>query len=213
MFSTDLIDLNAGSFSTEFTFNFNGQVHGGADGIVFTLQSSSNDAGSVGGGIGYQNIDNSFGLEFDTWSNGTVDAYSDSHIGINFNGSIYSKALKTTSELGLSNLDTPSITWHAWLNYDNVSKVIDVYLNDENIFPEAASMSYTADLATILGTNQVYAGFTSATGGAYTNHDLLSWEFSNEKNGTSSFKAVPEPSSLLLFSVAFLGLFRWFKRK
>lgn len=213
VFSTDLIDLTEGSFSTQFSFNFAGQINGGADGMVFTLQSSSNQAGTSGGGIGYQGINNSFGLEFDNYNNGAGDGYSDSHIGINFNGNINSTTLVTTDSLGFSNLDSPAVTWYAWLNYDNVTKVIDVFFNDQDILPGTAALSHTADLAAVLGTDHVYAGFTSATGGAYTNHNLLSWEFSNEKNGTSSFEEVPEPSSLFIFSAALLGLVRLSKKK
>lgn len=212
VFSTNLIDLTAGSFSSEFSFNFNSQGNGGADGIVFTLQSVSNTVGSIGGGIGYEGIPNSLGIEFDNWNNGAIDNHSDSHIGINFNGSVSSVAIATTGSLGLANLDTPTETWYAWVNYDSLTSVLDVFFNDEDVLPGTAALSYTSDLAVALGTSSVYAGFTSATGGASANHDLLSWEFSNVANGTSSLNEVPEPSSLLIFSAGLLGLIRLAKK-
>lgn len=213
VFSTNLIDLTAGSFSTEFSFNFNSQTYDGADGMVFTLQSTSNTAGSSGGGIGYQGISNSFGLEFDNFDNGSIDNYSDSHIGINFNGNIDSASLVTTGSLGFGDLDDGNTTWYAWVNYDNVSHVLDVFFNDQDVLPGVAAMSYTTDLAAELGTNSVYAGFTSATGIYAARHELLSWEFSNEANGTSSLSEVPEPSSLLVFSIGLLGLVRLTKKQ
>ncbi|WP_199612013.1 lectin-like domain-containing protein [Flocculibacter collagenilyticus] len=212
VFSTQLIDLNAGSFSTEFSFNFNGQNGGGADGIVFALQSTSNQAGSGGGGIGYSGLNNSFGLEFDNHSNGPIDNFSDSHIGINFNGSVVSEKIITTNDLGLGNLDSPDTVWYAWVNYDNSTDMLDVYFNDSDILPTVAAISYQADLPSILGTSQVYAGFTSATGGANANHDLLSWEFSGTSGGTSSFK-VPEPSTVFIFTAGLFGLLRLTSRR
>lgn len=209
VFSTSLIDLNAGSFSSEFSFNFNNQRGGGADGIVFTLQSVSNQVGSTGGGIGYENIPNSIGIEFDNWNNGSSDGFSDSHIGLNLNGSISSIQTVTTSSLGLGNLDTASTIWYAWVNYNNVAQQLDVFFSDQDVLPSTSALSYTGDLAALLGTNQVYAGFTSATGGAYANHDLLSWEFSDTASGTSSF-SVPAPATGTLLLT---GLFLLVRRK
>ena len=52
-FSTTAVTLSSAySFSTRFTFNFNNQGGGGADGLVFVIQPNSNTAGGLGGGIG-----------------------------------------------------------------------------------------------------------------------------------------------------------------
>jgi len=76
-FLTNSINLaNQASFSTFFTFNIShpmGISDGdgqGADGIVFVVQTVSNTAGGAGGGIGYLGINNSVGIELDTWDNG-----------------------------------------------------------------------------------------------------------------------------------------------
>ena len=48
-FSTTAISLDENaSFSTSFTFHFTDLQNGGADGIVFTVQTVSNDAGGSG---------------------------------------------------------------------------------------------------------------------------------------------------------------------
>jgi hypothetical protein len=54
VFSTSPVTLGADvSFSTRFTFNFNTPLNGGADGVVFTVQTNSSTVGGIGGGIGY----------------------------------------------------------------------------------------------------------------------------------------------------------------
>ena len=55
------------SFDVDLFFGYN---NGGADGIAFLLQQVSTVVGTSGGGLGYQGIFPSFGVEFDTWQNG-----------------------------------------------------------------------------------------------------------------------------------------------
>jgi len=73
-FSTSTIALsNLSSFSTRFQFQISGSggigdSDGvGADGLVFVVQTVSNNTGGSGGGIGYQGINPSVGIEFDTY--------------------------------------------------------------------------------------------------------------------------------------------------
>jgi hypothetical protein len=64
------------SFSTLFRFQILNPVGigdsdgAGADGIVFAIQTVSNTAGGGGGGIGFQGISPSVGIELDTFNNG-----------------------------------------------------------------------------------------------------------------------------------------------
>jgi len=65
-FVTNAVSLSGdASFSTAFSFQFENQKGGGADGLVFVVQTLANDVGGGGGGIGYQGITNSVGVEFD----------------------------------------------------------------------------------------------------------------------------------------------------
>jgi Bacterial lectin len=73
-FSTNTVSLASNaSFSTYFQFQFTspgGACDGigcGADGLVFVVQTVSNNVGGIGGGIGYDGIANSVGIEFDTY--------------------------------------------------------------------------------------------------------------------------------------------------
>ena len=88
-FSTSTVSLASNaSFSTYFQFRFTnpgGACDGlgcGADGLVFVVQTVGNNVGGAGGGIGYDGIPNSLGVEFDTWNNGGIDNNSSNHIGI-----------------------------------------------------------------------------------------------------------------------------------
>jgi len=41
-------------------------------------------------------------------------------------------------------------------------------------------LSKTVDLLSAIGTPVAFVGFTSGTGGANANHDILAWEFTND---------------------------------
>ncbi|MDX1812968.1 MAG: hypothetical protein R3240_13520, partial [Gammaproteobacteria bacterium] len=73
-FSIDTVSLASdASFSSAFQFRMSQpggicDVDGcGADGLVFVVQTVANNVGGAGGGIGYQGIGNSVGIEFDTY--------------------------------------------------------------------------------------------------------------------------------------------------
>src|SRR6476661_1287964 len=91
VFSSVPITLSdAYSFSTRFTFNFNSQANGGADGLVFVVQTNSSTFGGSGGGIGYAGLPNSLGVEFDNWFNSEIGDLNDNHVGIDLSGNISS---------------------------------------------------------------------------------------------------------------------------
>lgn len=204
-FLTDPISLADGngfeaSFSTAFEFQFTGQQSGGADGIVFVVQTVANNVGGGGGGIGYDGILNSVGIEFDNWNNGPVDNYSASHVGINLNGSIDSVALAN-----VPNLDDGQIRY-AWVDYDGISDLLEVRLATTNLRPSAALLSHTVDLVTVLGQPDAFIGFTSGTGGAAADHDIRAWQFTNSFDPIEEIAPVPEPATMLLLGTGLLGL-------
>jgi hypothetical protein len=183
-FNMERVSLkNDRSFSSYFTFqitNGGGYDVGWADGIVFTVQTFSNAAGAAGGGMGYQGIQQSVGIEFDTWNNGTgLGDPSSNHIGINYNGVLGGSNVQS---LSTSTLDMKSGTIHAWVDYDGLNKKIEVRVNkNSDTRPTAANLTQTnVNLTSILNSNDVYVGFTAATGGAYQNHDITKWYFTND---------------------------------
>lgn len=202
-FSTSAVTLGADvSFSTKFSFNFNQQFSGGADGLVFVVQTVSNTAGGAGGGIGYAGLPKSVGVEFDNWNNGAGDGNSDNHIGIDLNGNVNSVAINTSLPVILDS----GKDLFSWIDYNGATDLLEVRLSSVNSRPVSSLLSYTVDLAAILGTPNAFVGFTSGTGAAGANHDVLSWEFRDTFAPVDVPKSVPEPMSLVLVGVGLAGI-------
>jgi|KBSSwiStaDraftv2_1062776.scaffolds.fasta_scaffold228275_2 hypothetical protein len=202
-FSTSSITLGADvSFSTRFTFNFNNQLNDGADGLVFVVQTNSNSVGGSGGGIGYYQIPNSVGIEFDNWFNGEFPANDPdgNHVGIDLAGSIISSPAVTSPYLLDSGKDLT-----AWVDYNGATQLLEVRLSDTVSRPSAALLSSTVDLVDILGTPNAFVGFTSGTGYAAANHDVISWEFRDQYDPIPGdpVRGVPEPANWAMMIAGF----------
>jgi hypothetical protein len=221
--STFSLASNA-SFSAYFEFQFTNQGSGGADGIVFTVQTVGNTAGGGGGGIGYDGLSPSLGVEFDNWNNGSIDGNNGNHAGIDINGDVNSVvrndsngAWPTTFD-GESfrpvQLDSGSI-FHAWVDYNGVTGDLDVRLAMTDTRPAGALMTYNVDLVTLLGTTNAFIGFTSGTGSATADHDIRRLVIDGQFNpivDPGNPGVVPEPETYAML-LAGLGLLGWVGRR
>ncbi len=180
-FLTNTIALsNNTSFNSYFQFQITnsdglGDDDGaGADGLVFIIQTIANNAGSVGGGIGYEGINKSLGIEFDTYYNSSLGDINGNHVGVDLNGDINSViAQPVTNRLNNGNI------WNAWVDYNGSTDVLEVRVSETNQRPTTPLLSYTVDLLSILGQSNAFIGFSSGTGAGTGIHDILDWEFNN----------------------------------
>lgn len=208
-FSQTIIPLGPGNaFSTFFAFriqNSGGIGDGdgpGADGITFTVQPNAATAGGGGGGIGYAGIPNSVAVEFDTFDNGIgAGDPNGNHVGVDLNGSLASVvALPIPGRMNDGNV------WYAWVDYNGT--VLEMRLSQTNQRPAAATISHTVNLASVIGGAQAFVGFTSGTGSAYGDHDILAWQFDNTFNpiGGPPQAGPADVPTLSAFSLALTAL-------
>lgn len=178
------LDLDA-SFSAVFSFQIalpqgaSDPDGVGADGLVFVVQTVANTAGGLGGGIGYQGIAPSLGVEVDTWDNGAWDDFDGNHVGINLSGNIDS----ATQAPVWPRMNDGDI-WFAWVDYDGVADLLEVRVDRSHARPAAPLLQLAVDLAAVLGSADAFVGFTSGTGAAGGWHDILTFHFVNTRRGT-----------------------------
>ncbi|UQZ85501.1 Cellulosome-anchoring protein precursor [Paenibacillus konkukensis] len=189
------------SFSTMFKFRMNeGKNSNPADGITFTVQAQSNNAGKVGEGIGYGGIEPSFAVKYDTYQNPfPINDPSNNYIGLAVDGDVKNtdSSRYTTSLNGIKLADGND--HYSWIDYDGSAKNVKVYIGDTQTRPATPVLSVNEiDLDHIFqGKPGVYAGFTAATGGSMETHDILSWYFVNEhdpiniSDSTIEYKQAP----------------------
>ena len=179
------VQVDARSFSTAFSFRitepggivFDMNDEAGADGIVFVVQRISNSIGGIGQGIGYDGIGNSLGVEFDTWGNAANNDPSQSHVGIVTNGSV--NHVRGGVPLPTANVTDPELDdgdrWWAWIDYDGTT--LEVRLALDPARPAEPLLAEAIDLPGLLGQATAFVGFTSATGAAWANHDVIDWSY------------------------------------
>lgn len=170
---------NRASFSTAFSFRLHHPMGDtdlsdnvqGADGFVFVIQTQNNQVGGMGVGIGYGEIKDSIGIEFDTWFNDGLDP-DGNHVGINVDGEL--KSVKTKSMKPSFN---NGAVWYAWVDYHGPTQRLEVRVSQTKQRPVAPTLAHNLDLVAILKRPDVYVGFTAGTGSSGNYHDILDWQF------------------------------------
>jgi hypothetical protein len=190
-YNTAISLANGASFSTSFKFQISDSKgdggEDGADGLVFVIKNSNAiTIGSAGEGLGYKNILNSLGIEFDTFNNPAQSDPNGNHVGVNLNGSVVSKVVET---LSFNN----GLPWTAWIDYNNQSQAVDVRIaSNSDARPDSSMLSYklSSSLKDIIGevngSSLASFGFTAATGKSTGKHEILSWSLFAPSSSSSS---------------------------
>ncbi|KAK4432253.1 L-type lectin-domain containing receptor kinase SIT2 [Sesamum alatum] len=166
---------NNGGFGLALTLSPSPAFPCAAAGHFFGIFNSSND------GIPSSHI---FAVEFDT-----VDGYKEksdtdgNHIGINING-MNTTASKSASYYVQGTQGHEEEVWldkdgpiQAWIDYDGVKKVVNVTVCPLGVAkPVRTLLSEVIDLSLHLE-NNMYAGFSAATGQKSSSHYILGWSF------------------------------------
>jgi hypothetical protein len=215
-YSTSAVTLGSNAtFSTAFQFRFTNP--GGidpADGITFVLAASPTGLGVGGGGIGYQGVPNSVAIELDTYNNGSGDGNSSNHVGIDTGGNLNDLNLTNVygnGSCGFASGSPPQNpntapgcmsngnVWTVNISYDG-SNLTATLKDSAEATTFVALNSVPINIASFLGTDTAFVGFTSGTGSGLENHDILNWQFAN----TATLPGVPEPASILLMGTGLL---------
>jgi choice-of-anchor A domain-containing protein len=169
-----------GSFSTVFGFSMlnpggiGDEDGAGADGIVFIVNSLTNQYGNPGDGIGYGGLGNSVGIEFDSFNNGEPIDINGNHVGIDFNGNVqsaYSVAYPTRWQNGGIH--------YAWVDYNGETQSLQVRVSETTTRPTNPVLSETINLYSYLESANVYVGFSAGSGSGWEDHYITTWSFTN----------------------------------
>jgi gliding motility-associated-like protein len=139
---------------------------------MFGLQPLNTSIGGTGEGIGFQGVQPSIGIEFDTWQNNNLSDPAYDHIAIIKNGnlnhtSVHNLAGPVPAMVSGSNIEDCQ-RHKLRVNWDAPKQVLEIW------FDCSLRLSYKGNIVMDIfgGDPWVYWGFTSATGGARNLHQI-----------------------------------------
>ncbi len=161
---------NIATFSTTFNFQITGNWPLG-DGFTFVIQNAGPTAlGIAGGGLGYQGITNSVAIKFDIFDNAGEGTNS---TGLYINGAVPENVNSINLDgtgFNLRSYDPSSAT----IAYDGAT--LTVTLKDL-VTGATATQHYAINIASVVGSNTAYVGFTAGDGALTSNTQILSWVY------------------------------------
>lgn len=174
------------SFNTSFQARISGsQGTNGGDGLVFMMH---NDPSLATNTIlmGQAPPKQSLVIELDTYGNAEHGDINNNHVGLNitsFDNSVNRWKSKVAAAAPFDLNDGSK--FFVWIDYDSKTDLLQVFLSKSNTKPQAATLTTTIDIASILG-EQAYVGLSAITGGIKNIHDILDWQFTASKPATGA---------------------------
>ncbi|XP_060667683.1 L-type lectin-domain containing receptor kinase IV.2-like [Ziziphus jujuba] len=179
------------SFSTNFVFAIVSETPDmGGKGLAFAISPSMDFSQALASQyMGLFNISNNglptnhvLAIELDTVRNPEFEDINDNHVGIDVNGlksvesapaAYFSSEEGKNISLMLSNGDPMQL----WMDYDAAKNILNVTLAPiRSLKPNRPLLSTPIDLSQVLLEN-MYVGFSSATGPTASEHYVLGWSF------------------------------------
>jgi gliding motility-associated-like protein len=155
------------SFQAIFKLHPGCKDDSGADGIVFGFQPVSTSVGQAGGGLGFQNISPSLGIEFDTWQNVHLSDPAFDHIAISRDGNLdHGNAFSNLAgpvQADPASANVEDCTLHrVRVDWDAGQQLLRIW------FDCSLRLSWSGDMVGGIfnGDPWVYWGFTASTGAA-----------------------------------------------
>jgi hypothetical protein len=160
--------VSVAKFTTDFSFQL---INPNADGITFTLQAAGPTAlGASGGGLGYMGIAPSVAIKFDLFNN---SGEGNNSTGLYLNGA-------APTNLGSVNLNNTGINLHSGhvfnVELDYNGKTLTEIIQDA-FTGVTVQVSYTVNIAGVLGGGNGFVGFTAGTGALTATQTIRSWTY------------------------------------
>jgi len=153
-----------------------GNTTPGADGLVFVVQNQAPDVvGNQGVGIGYLGMTSSLAVEFDTWLNPGEGDPSSNHVSVHTNGT---GPNSTDEALSIGSANIPGDLYDNQVHQVVVRYVpgtLTVSLDGVTLVTTSVTITNIGGASILDPGGKAWVGFTSATGGAYGIHDVMSW--------------------------------------
>ena len=187
-------------FSVAFSVYLGDSTDIPADGFAFAITKDKTSIGESGEGMGYLGINNSVGIEFDTFQNkkNETDPNEDEvpHVTLRKNGS--TEFLKEQKLEGWGTLKNSTV--YCWIDYKYSARDLEIRFSKNNIRPESETLKYNIDIPEEIGSDSFHIGITSSTG-KYSQQVILSSQFYREKYGPIEFTKDYESDLKLYYKI------------
>jgi LysM repeat protein len=157
------------AFTTDFTFQIE---KGQADGFTFTIQNDPKGIwalGYGGGGLAYQNIQNSVAVKFDIYSDAGEGTDS---TGVYINGAAPTNQATDMTSSGVVLRSGDLMDAH--LVYSGTTLTMTL---TDTVTGAIFTKQFTVNIPSIVGGTTAYVGFTGSTGSSTAIQQITSWDF------------------------------------